>query len=130
MSGTYMPAFTRKLFSPLTSTSVCSGWLVDTFVNIDDAEDSLCADHSDFRRNGRMMELVPRDIQRHIIYDGDNAHIEGFRMLFNYLNTEPAASDLRQLVVNYFNDHPYLQGHLHEFLSMSSFISIQGGYIT
>ena len=105
----------------ISITSLVSGWLGDTFVKSDDAEDSLRADHSGFRRNGHLMELVPRDIQRHIIDDGDNARIEGFRKLFDYLNTDPAANDLRQLIVNYFNDHPYLREHLHEPLSRSSF---------
>ena len=67
------------------------------------------------------MELIPRHIQRHINHSGDNAHIEGFRQLFDYLDMEPAASDLRQLVVNYFNNNSFLREHLHETLSTSSF---------
>jgi len=59
------------------------------------------------------MELIPRHIERHIVHTGDIAQIEGFRNLFNYLNTEPVADDLRQLVVNYFNEDPHLQPHLH-----------------
>jgi hypothetical protein len=95
------------------------GWLAETFVNSDDAESSLCADRSSFLRNDQL-ELVPLHIRRRIIHPGDVAHIEGFRELFDYLNTEPSANDLRQLVVNHFNDRPYLQEHLQEPLSTSS----------
>jgi hypothetical protein len=63
------------------------------------------------------MELIPRHIERHIVHIGDNAQIEGFRKLFEYLNANQAADDLRQLVVNYFNGHPVLQPHLREPLS-------------
>jgi len=66
------------------------------------------------------MELIPRHIRRHIVHEGDNAHIEGFQKLFDCLNAEPAADDLRQMVVDYFNDHRYLQQHLHQSLSTSS----------
>ena len=71
-------------------------------------------------RTGRI-ELIPRHIRRHIVHGGDNAHIEGFRQLFDHLNAELAADDLRQLVVNFFNDHPALQPHLREALSGWSF---------
>jgi len=67
------------------------------------------------------MELIPRHIERHIVHTGDIAQIERFRNLFDYLNTEPTADDLRQLVVNYFNNHPPLQPHLREPLSRSLF---------
>ena len=63
------------------------------------------------------MELIPRHIERHIVHTGDIAQIEGFRNLFNYLNTESIAGDLRQLVLNYFNAYPHLQPHLHPPLS-------------
>lgn len=81
---------------------------------------SLCADRSGFLRHGQIV-LIPIHIRSHIVHPGDNAQIEGFRKLFDYLNTDPAADDVRQLVVNYFNDYPYLQQHLHERLSKSSF---------
>ena len=70
------------------------------------------------------MELIPLHILRHIIHDGDNAQIEGFRKLFDYLNVVPAASDLRQLVVDYFNDHAHLREYLLEALSRSSLSSL------
>jgi len=59
------------------------------------------------------MELIPRPIWSHLIHSEPTAHIKGFRNLFDYLNTEPIADDLRQLVVNYFNEYPRLQPHLH-----------------
>ena len=63
------------------------------------------------------MELIPSHIWSHLIHSEPTAHINGFRNLFDYLNTEPIADDLRQLVVNYFNDHAPLQPHLREQLS-------------
>jgi len=56
-------------------------------------------------------------IWSHLIHSEPTAHIKGFRNLFDYLNTEPMADDLRQLVVNYFNEYPHLQSHLHLPLS-------------
>ena len=99
---------------------VFPGWLADTFVNSDDAEASLCHDRSGFLRNDRL-ELIPLDIRRYIIHPGDGAHVEGFRELFNYLNTNSTANSLRQHVVNYFNDQQFLRGHLREPLSGSLF---------
>jgi len=90
-----------------------SGWLADTFINSDGAEDALCRDRSAFLQSVQM-KLIPRHIERHIVHIGDNAQIEGFRILFEHLDANPAADDLRQLVVNYFNDHPPLQPHLRE----------------
>ena len=104
---------------PSTDTRLL-GWLADTFINSDDAEDALCGDRSAFLQSVQM-KLIPRHIERCIVHIGDNAQIEGFRKLFEYLNAKPEADDLRQLVVNYFNDHPPLQPHLHEPLSRLSF---------
>jgi len=67
------------------------------------------------------MGLIPRHIWSHLIHFEPTAHIKGFRNLFDYLNMEPRADDLRQLVVDYFNDHPPLQPHLREPLSRLSF---------
>jgi len=100
----------------LTSTNPLPGWLADTFVNSDGAEAALCADRSGFLRNDQL-ELIPLDIQRHIIHPDVIAHIAGFRELFNYLNTNPTANSLRQHVVDYFNDQPSLRVHLREPLS-------------
>ena len=121
MSGTY--ALVHKIPPRLTLAylSLCSGWLANTFVNIDNAENDLCADRSGFLRTGRV-ELIPPHIQKHIIHGAATAHIEGFRQLFDHLNMEPTADDLRQLVVDYFNSHRYLQPHLHEHLSTLSVI--------
>ena len=71
------------------------------------------------------MELIPSHIWSHLIHPEPTAHINGFRSLFVYLNTELIADDLRQLVVNYFNNHPPLQPHLREQLS-ASFIPNRG----
>ena len=109
-----VPRFPSPQLTPLP------GWLADTFVNSDDAEAALCADRSGFLRNVRLA-LIPLDIRRYIIYPGDVAHVEGFRELFNYLNTNPTANHLRQHVVNYFNDQTFLRDYLHETLSVSSF---------
>ena len=89
---------------------------MNTFVDSNDAEDDLCQDRSAFLRSGRM-ELIPRHIWSHLIHSESTAHIKGFRNLFDYLNTVPIADDLRQLVVNYFNECPHLQPHLHPPLS-------------
>ncbi len=107
-------------FLDLPSTETLSGWLADTFVNSDDAEAALCADRSGFLRNDQL-ELVPLDIRRHIIHPGVVAHVEGFRELFNRLDTDHTAGYLRQHIVNYFNDQPFLRVHLRELLSESSF---------
>ena len=104
-------------------TLACSGWLADTFINIDDAENILCADRSGFLRTGQM-ELIPPHIHKCIIHGAATAHIEGFRQLFDHLNMEPTADDLRQLVVDYFNSQRYLQPYLHEHLSNLLFISL------
>ena len=117
MSGTY--AFAHEFFSSLTFTSFYSGWLAETFVNGDDAESSLCADLSSFLQNDQL-ELIPLHIRNRIIHAGVLAQIKGFRELFEYLNTEPLTNDLRQLVMNHFNERPYLQEHLREPLSTSS----------
>ena len=93
-----------------------ASWLADTFVDVDGAEYALCLDRSAFLRNVPM-ELIPRHIERLIIHTGDKAQIQGFQKLFEYLNADPAADDLRQLVVNYFNEYPRLQPHLHPPLS-------------
>ena len=101
-------------------TNPLPGWLADTFVDSDDAEAALCADHSGFLRND-LLELIPIDIRKHIIHSDVTAHIAGFQKLFNYLNTDPTASHLRQHVVDYFNDQPFLRNHLREPLSGSPF---------
>jgi len=93
------------------------GWLADTFTNINDAENALCRDRSGFLRSGGPLELIPPRIWSQLVNFGPTAHIEGFQNLFDYLNTEPAADYLRQLVVNYFNDVHYLQPLLHPPLS-------------
>ena len=84
----------------------------------------MCRERSGVLQSHLMMDLVPRDIKRHIHHQGDNAQIEGFRKLFDYLNTDPAADDLRQLVVNYFNDRPCLRSHLREPLSGRLFLPL------
>jgi hypothetical protein len=104
----------------LTSTNPLPGWLADAFVNSDGAEDALCADRSGFLRND-LLEFIPIHIRKHIIHPDVTAHIAGFQKLFNYLNTDPTASYLRQHVVDYFNDQPFLRDHLREPLSRSSF---------
>ena len=96
------------------------GWLADTFVNSDGAEAALCADRSGFLRNDHL-ELIPIDIQKYIIHPDVTAHIAGFQRLFNRLNTDLTADYLRQHVVDYFNDQPFLRDHLREPLSGSSF---------
>ena len=105
---------------PQANPHYLSGWLADTFVNSDDAEASLCADRSGFLRND-YLQLIPLDIRRHIIHPGAVANVEGFRELFNYLNTNPTANYLRQHIVNYFNEQHFLRDHLREPLSGSSF---------
>ena len=111
---------TCALVSRFPSTNPLPGWLADTFVNSDDAEAALCADRSGFLRNDQL-ELIPLDIRRLIIHPGVVAHVEGFRELFDCLNMDPTAGYLRQHVVNYFNDQPFLRHHLREPLSESSF---------
>jgi hypothetical protein len=49
-----------------------------------------------------------------IIHPGDNAQVQGFQVLFLLLDTNPAADELRRMVVDYFNDSPPLQAHLSE----------------
>ena len=95
----------------LTYVPFCSGWLEDTFLDSYDAENDLCANRSDFLRGGRM-ELVPHHIWRYIVHSRADGHIEGFRRLFDHLNMEATANDLRQLVVDHFNSVPSLQQHL------------------
>jgi len=113
MPGAYM---LNNGLQGVPSADACLGWLADTFINSNGAEDGLCRDRAGFLQSVQM-ELIPRHVERHLVHTGDNAHIEGFRKLFEYLNTEPAADDLRQLVVNYFNDVRYLQPLLHPPLS-------------
>jgi len=97
-------------------TSLHSSWTADTFIDSNDAEDALCGDRSGFLKSVQI-ELIPRHIWSHLIHPEPAVHIKGFRNLFDYLNTEPIVDDLRQLVVNYFNEYPYLQPHLHPPLS-------------
>ena len=92
------------------------GWLADTFTDSNAAEDALCGDRSGFLRRVQM-GLIPRPIWSRLVNFGPTAYIEGFQVLFDYLNTEPAADKLRQLVVNHFNDVGYLQPLLHPPLS-------------
>jgi len=68
--------------------------------------------------------LIPRPIWSQLINLGPTAHIEEFRNLFEYLNTESTADDLRQLVVIYFNDVRYLQPFLHTPLSTA--VKVEG----
>jgi len=114
MSGAY--SVVRKGIPSADVPYRSLGWLADTFTDSNDAENALCRDRSDFLRSGRM-ELIPRPIWSQLVNFGPTAHIEGFRNLFDYLNTEPGADDLRQLVVNYFNNVHYLQPLLHPALS-------------
>ena len=101
------------------STNPLPGWLADTFVDSDGAEAALCADRSGFLQNDRL-ELIPIDIRKYIIHPDVIAHIAGFQKLFNCLNTDLTADYLRQHVVDYFNDQPFLRNHLREPLSGSS----------
>lgn len=119
----YLPSW-RVLNTPFRS-----GWLGDTFINSDGAEAALCDDRSGFLR-GCQLCLIPSHIERLIIHRGDVAHVEGFQKLFDYLDRDPTADGLRQLVVNYFNDTPYLQPHLYAPLSTSSFHPILMWHIT
>jgi hypothetical protein len=111
---------TCALVPRFPSTNPLPGWLADTFVNSDGAEAALCADRSGFLRNDQPRAHSTRYPETHNP-PRRYAHIAGFRELFNYLNTNPTANYLRQHVVNYFNDQPFLREHLHETLSVSSF---------
>jgi hypothetical protein len=106
MSGAY--AVICKVFHRLIPAYRSPGWLADTFTDSNDAEDALCRDRSGFLRKIQM-GLIPRPIWSRFVNFGPTAHIEGFQNFFDYMNTEPAADELRQLVVNYFNDVRYLQ---------------------
>jgi len=88
-----------------------SGWLADTFIDSNGAEVALCAGRPGFLQSGGM-ELVPHHIWRYIVHSRADGHIEGFRRLFDHLNMEATADDLRQLVVGHFNSTPYLRNHL------------------
>jgi len=109
MSGAY--TVICKVFHRLMPAYRSPGWLADTFTNSNDAEDALCRDRSGFLQRVEM-GLIPRPIWSRFINFGPTAHIEGFQILFDYLNTAPAGDKLRQQVVNYFNDVRYLQPHL------------------
>jgi len=53
------------------------------------------------------MPLIPRYIRDRILHDGDNAQIDGVRHLFNLLNTNPYADELRQQIVSYIDTRPW-----------------------
>jgi hypothetical protein len=60
------------------------------------------------------MASVPPEIMKHIVHPEATAQIKGFQELFVLLNTDPHVDHLRRLVVNYFNDSPWLRTHLRE----------------
>ena len=66
-----------------------------------------------------ILELVPSEIKKHLDHWGDCGHIEGFGKLFNYLERNQAAADLRESIKDYFRAHRDLRGHLSVFFSFT-----------
>ena len=91
-----------------------SGWTENTFISSSEAEFDLCHDRPRFIRRDDSRTRLPRIIWGLIVSPSDLAQIQGFRELFVLLDTNTAADDLRQLVVDYFNDNPPLRAHLSE----------------
>jgi hypothetical protein len=58
------------------------------------------------------MQLIPERIAKRVIHPGDDAQINGFEELFVLLNTDQDAGRLRKLIVDYFNNTPFLREHL------------------
>ena len=98
------------------------GWLQDTFIDPNKAETALADDRSTFILRENAERLTPRDIWRLIEPRKEVAQVTGFAQLFQYLDQERGADELRQLVVDHFNTTPYLRGHLHPHLSKYHFI--------
>jgi len=88
------------------------GWTADVFINIHDAEVNLCADINSFVQRPDIILLIPRDIRILILHPGDIARIKGISELFTFLNTNPDAQHIRRLMLDYFENTPYLRGHL------------------
>lgn len=92
-------------------------WTERTFVDSDGAEAALCHDRPRFIMCREILKLIPGTIKKRITHPGDNAQIEGFQELFNYLNN-PGSKELRRLVVSYFNDALYLRANLSQSLPL------------
>lgn len=60
------------------------------------------------------MAALPTDIWKHIVHREGLTQIKGFEELFILLDTDSGADHLRRLVVDYFNQSPYLREHLRE----------------
>ena len=104
--------------SLLTDTyRFCSGWLQDTFIDPDGAETALADDRQAFIERDRARQLTPRDIWRLVEPRKEVAQVTGFAQLFQYLDQDRGADELRQLVVDHFNTTTYLRDHLHPHLS-------------
>ena len=87
-------------------------WADRTFISSYAAERDLCADRSSFVLRNDILEGLPSHIRRHIDHPGAIAHIEGFALLFTYLNSDPGPDQLRRLIVAYFRGSHSLRGHL------------------
>ena len=87
-------------------------WADRTFINSYEAERDLCADRSSFVLRNDILEGLPLHIRRFIDHPGHNPHIEGFTLLFTYLNSDPGPDQLRRLIVDYFRGSRSLCGLL------------------
>jgi len=88
------------------------GWTAGVFVSIHDAEVDLCGDIDNFVQRQDIMLLIPRDIRMLILHPGDIARIKGISELFTFLNINSDTQHIRLLMVDYFENTPYLRGHL------------------
>lgn len=96
------------------------GWIARTFVEGEEAETDLSIDRPRFMQRQDIMELIPRNIKKHITHPGDIGQIHGFQELFVYLERSSASEELRRLIVDYFARSPTLRGHLSQSLPTES----------
>jgi hypothetical protein len=90
-----------------------------TFKNSYDAEITLCNDLQRFLQQPDILDLIPPEIKKHLDHWGDCGQIEGFGKLFNYLERNQAAVELRKSIKDYFRIHRDLRGHLSTFVLLT-----------
>ena len=91
-------------------------WIVETFIDGDQAESSLSADRAGFVQRNDIMNHIPGHIKKRITHPNPESQISGFEQLFVHLNSHPGPRNLRRLVVAYFNENLPLRPHLSQSL--------------
>ena len=89
-----------------------AGWVEDTFLDKEAAENALNGQYADFTSRDDIMEFVPTYIRPRIGFHEADARISGFSHLFTHLNKKVGTASLRPLVKEFFYSHPVLREHL------------------